>query len=178
MQFVSTPLSGVFLIEPELREDERGFFARTWCTNEFAEHSLKPALAQISVSFNHKRGTLRGMHYQIAPHEETKVVRCTAGAIYDVVLDLRTSSPTYRKWYAAELTAQNHRAFYIPEGCAHGFITLADATEVLYLIGEFQHAESARGVRWNDPAFGIEWPLEPTVLSSRDATYPLVGEVA
>ncbi len=151
MRFQSTTLPGVFILELELRADERGFFARTWCQAEFEAHGLNPRLAQCSVSFNRKKGTLRGMHFQAAPHEECKVVRCTRGAIYDVVIDLRPDSPTRHQWMAAELTAENRRAFYIPEGFAHGFQTLVDDTEVFYQISEFYHPELARGVRWNDP---------------------------
>lgn len=172
MLFQTTPLPGVFILEPERKEDDRGFFARTWCEKEFAAHGLETRFVQCSISFNHKSGTVRGMHYQAPPHEETKVVRCTAGAIYDVVLDLRTGSPTYGIWTAAELTATNRRAFYIPKGCAHGLQTLADDTDILYMISEAYVQESSRGVRWDDTAFGIQWPLAVTCISDRDRAYP------
>lgn len=172
MNFIPTPLAGVWLIESQRQEDERGWFARTFCEHEFAAHGLPQSFSQCSTSFNRRRGTLRGMHYQVAPHAEAKLVRCTRGAIFDVAVDLRPDSLTFRKWFAAELTAENGRALYIPEGCAHGFQTLADDTEILYQIaGEFQPA-SARGVRWNDPAFGIEWPrLADVLLNARDQRY-------
>jgi dTDP-4-dehydrorhamnose 3,5-epimerase len=170
--FAETELKSVFFIDLEKHVDERGFFARVWCEQEFRDRGLNPRIAQSSVSFNHKRGTLRGMHYQVAPYEEAKLVRCTAGAIYDVVLDLRLHSPTYTRWTAVELTARNRRMLYIPEGCAHGFQTLVDDTEVSYLISQVYDASSARGVRWNDPAFSIEWPAADRTLSDRDRTYP------
>lgn len=154
------------------RTDERGFFARSWCQDEFKAHGLDSALVQCNVSFNKRKGTLRGMHYQIAPFEESKLVRCTSGAIYDVVLDLRRQSPTFKSWIAITLTAQNRNAVYVPEGCAHGFVTLEDCTEVFYQMSEFYSAASARGVRWDDPAFRIEWPEQVEVLSERDRTYP------
>jgi dTDP-4-dehydrorhamnose 3,5-epimerase len=169
-------IAGAYLIDPERFEDERGFFARTWCPREFEKHGLNPRLAQCSISFNKAPWTLRGMHRQVAPHEEAKVVRCTRGAIFDVVLDLRTSSPTYLQWRGIELTAENRRMLYIPEGCAHGFQTLESDSEVLYQISEFHHPESARGVRWDDPTFGIRWPSQPSVVSERDRTYPLFQE--
>ena len=173
MIITETKLKGVFLIDLERKEDERGFFARTWCRNEFEQRGLNPRLVQCSVSFNKHKGTLRGLHYQAAPHEEAKLVRCTRGAIHDVAVDLRPDSPTYLRWTAAELTAANGRALYVPEGCAHGFQTLADDSEVLYQISEFYCPESARGARWDDPAFGIEWPpAVRRILSERDAAYP------
>ena len=173
MRFVGTKVNGVYVIEIEKKEDERGFFARTFCQQEFEAHGLNPRTVQCSASFNRKKGTLRGMHYQVAPHAETKVVRCIAGAIYDVAVDLRPSSPTYKQWTALELSGHNRLSIYIPAGCAHGFQTLADNTEVYYQISEFYHPESARGVRWNDPAFGIQWPYEECrTLSERDGAYP------
>jgi dTDP-4-dehydrorhamnose 3,5-epimerase len=172
MRFTDTALPGVFLIDIEPLEDERGFLARVWCRDELAKKGLASDLAQISVSFNRRRGTLRGMHHQAAPHEEVKLIRCTRGALYDVILDLRRGSPTFRRWISAELTAENRRTLYVPKGVAHGFQTLEDGTEVLYQISEFHHPESARGVRWDDPAFGIDWPDRNPVLSERDATYP------
>lgn len=171
MIFTETKLRGAFVITPEKLEDERGFFARTWCAEEFQERGLEPRLAQCSISFNEKKGTLRGMHYQLAPYEETKLVRCTRGAIYDVMLDLRTGSPTYKHWLGMELTADNHRMLYIPRGLAHGFQTLHEHTEVFYQISESYVPESAAGVRWDDPAFDIEWPLEISAISERDASF-------
>ena len=171
MIFVETKLPGAYLIYPELLEDERGFFARSFCQEEFRARGLNPCIAQCNISFNKKRGTLRGMHYQIAPYEEAKLVRCTQGAIYDVIIDLRADSPTYRKWTAVELTAENHYALYTPEGFAHGFQTLADNAEVFYQMSEFYHPECARGVRWDDPSIGIVWPLHSILISDRDRTY-------
>lgn len=173
MIFEETGLAGAFVIEPERREDERGFFARTWCRDEFAAHGLNPALVQCNISFNKKRGTLRGMHYQAAPHEEAKLVRCTQGAIYDVILDLRRESATFGRWVGVELTAENRRMLYVPEGFAHGFQTLEDDSEVFYQMSAFYHAESALGARWDDPAFAIAWPLPDPILSDRDRAFPL-----
>ena len=171
-----TSLDGVRVVELERLEDERGFFARTWDPGEFEREGLNPCLAQCSISFNPSRGTLRGMHYQAAPHEEAKLVRCTAGAIFDVALDLRSESLTFRRWFGTTLSAENRRALYIPEGCAHGFLTLEDATEVLYQISAFYAPDAARGVRWDDPVFGIAWPDDVTVISERDRTYPGFAE--
>ena len=172
MTFLKTNLPGVFEIELELNRDERGFFARTWCAKEFAAHGLNSSLVQSSVSLNSNRGTLRGIHYQEEPYAETKVVRCTAGAIYDVALDLRRNSPTFKKWYATELSAGNRRSLYIPEGCAHGFLTLTNDSEVAYQMSEFYCPVAGRGVRWNDPAFRITWPEKVTMISERDLKYP------
>jgi dTDP-4-dehydrorhamnose 3,5-epimerase len=172
MIFDETKLAGVFEIHPERKPDDRGFFARTWCQKEFADHGLDASIVQCSTSYNIHKGTLRGMHYQQAPFAETKVVRCTQGAIYDVVLDLRPQSATFREWIAAVLTAENRDMIYIPKGCAHGFLTLADATEVFYQMSEFYNAESARGVRWDDPTFRIVWPEKVEAISERDRTYP------
>jgi dTDP-4-dehydrorhamnose 3,5-epimerase len=169
--FRETPLAGVFMIEPELLSDARGFFARTWCRREFEAHGLNPRLAQCNVSLNRRKGTLRGMHYQVAPFEEAKLVRCTRGALYDVALDLRPTSPTYRRHFAAELSADNRTMLYIPEGCAHGFQTLVDDTEVFYQMSEFYTPEAARGVRWNDPAFAIPWPEDERTIIDRDDSY-------
>lgn len=167
-----TEISGVFEIDIEPNGDERGFFARTWCSQEFARHGLKPELVQCSVSFNHKKGTLRGLHYQAEPHPEAKLVRCTSGAIYDVAVDLRQQSPTFKKWIGVELSAENRKSLYIPEGCAHGFLTLRDNSEIFYQMSEFYHPDLSRGVRWNDPAFAVCWPAEVEVISERDRTYP------
>ena len=173
MKFTPTTIHGVWLIEPERISDERGFFARTWCGRDFEERGLNPRLEQCNVSFNHRKGTLRGMHWQRAPFGECKLVRCTQGSIFDVVVDLRVESATYRQWIGVELSAENRTSFYIPEGCGHGFQTLCDNAEVFYQMSQFFQAESASGVRWNDPAFGIRWPhAEPRHLSPRDAAYP------
>jgi dTDP-4-dehydrorhamnose 3,5-epimerase len=171
MLFVETKLKGAFLIEIEPHEDERGFFARSWCQAEFERHGLNPRLVQCNISFNKKQGTLRGMHYQIAPFAEAKLVRCTMGAIYDVIIDLRPDSPTFKQWISVELTAENHRALYVPENFAHGFQTLRDDTEVFYQMSEFFHPECARGVRWNDSSFAIVWPCDPPILSPKDQSY-------
>ncbi len=172
MQFHETKLAGVYEILPELKHDERGFFARTWCQNEFAQHGLNSRLVQCSLSFNARRGTLRGMHYQAAPNAETKLIRCTQGAIYDVIVDLRSQSSTFKQWIAAVLTAENRKMIYVPEGCAHGFITQADGSEIFYQMSEFFSPETSGGVRWDDPAFGIVWPEKVQVISERDRTYP------
>jgi len=172
MTFHETKIPGVFEIRLELKPDERGFFARSWCQNEFGSHGLNPKLVQCSVSFNTRKGTLRGMHYQVTPYPETKLVRCTRGAIYDVVIDLRPQSRTFRTWISAVLTAENRNMIHVPEGCAHGFLTLEDETEVFYQMSAFYNAEAARGVRWDDPAFEIAWPEKVEVISKRDRTYP------
>lgn len=172
MFFRETKISGVFEIELDRKPDERGFFARTWCREEFGEHGLNPELAQCSISYNAKKGTLRGMHFQSAPHTEAKLVRCTQGSIFDVAIDLRPSSPTYTQWVGSNLSAENRNMLYIPEGCAHGFLTLEDHAEVLYFISEFYHPESSHGFRWNDPSFGVKWPGDPLVMSDRDRQYP------
>jgi dTDP-4-dehydrorhamnose 3,5-epimerase len=172
MKFIETELPGTFVIEPEPLSDDRGFFARTFCAHEFAVRGLEPAVAQCSVSFNKRRGTLRGMHYQCAPFEESKLIRCTGGRIYDVILDLRPSSLCFCRWIAVELSAANRRMIYMPAGMAHGFQTLEDATEVFYQISERHAPEYACGVRWDDPAFEITWPIRDPVLSERDRSYP------
>lgn len=165
------------MIDLERQADDRGFFARTWCRREFEDHGLNSRLVQCSLSFNKRRGTLRGMHYQVEPHAEAKLVRCTRGAIYDVIIDLRPDSPTFTKWAAAELTAENMTMLYIPEGFAHGFQTLEDDSEVFYQMSEFYHPECARGVRWDDPAFGIVWPNKHPIMSLRDRTFSYLGEL-
>lgn len=172
MKFTETPIRGAFLIDVEPVEDERGFFARTYDAGELRRRGLEPHVEQCGVSFNRRKGTLRGMHYQRPPYAETKLVRCTHGAVYDVVIDLRPSSPSFRQWFAAELTAHNHRMLYVPEGLAHGFQTLEDESEVSYQISAPHHPQAAAGVRWNDPAFAIRWPLEVTVVAGRDRTFP------
>lgn len=173
MVFTETKLKGAFVIDIERKEDERGFFARTFCVNEFQERGLNARLVQCSLSFNRQRGTLRGLHYQIPPHAECKLVRVTRGAIYDVIVDLRPQSPTFKQHFATELTAENRRQIYVPEGFAHGFQTIVDDTELLYQMSAKHVPELARGLRWNDPAFGIEWPAtEHRILNERDANYP------
>jgi dTDP-4-dehydrorhamnose 3,5-epimerase len=172
MRFQDTGLAGVYIIDSERNIDERGFFARTWCRDEFACRNLEVDVSQCSISFNLLRGTLRGMHFQAEPHPETKIVRCTMGAVRDVVLDLRAGSPTFRQWVAVDLTAENRRMVYVPRGCAHGFQTLVDETEVFYQITPRYTQDAARGVRWNDPAFGIQWPVADPILSTRDRSYP------
>ena len=174
MIFTESSLPGAFLIDLERDSDERGFFARAYCAQEFAAKGLGTVLHQCSVSYNTRKGTLRGMHYQSAPHEEHKLVRCTAGAIFDVIVDVRPGSLSYRLWFATELTAQNRRSLFVPPGFAHGFITLSDDAEVYYMISVPHAPQHARGFRWNDPAFAIEWPLVPSVISARDAGYPLL----
>jgi dTDP-4-dehydrorhamnose 3,5-epimerase len=169
--FTETKLSGAYVIEPERHTDERGFFARVWCQHEWAARRLNPRLVQCNVSFNTQRGTLRGMHWQSAPHAEAKLVRCTMGAIYDVIIDLRPDSATYKQYYALILTPEDRTMFYVPEGCAHGFLTLLDNTEVFYQMSEFYHPESQTGVRWNDPAFGVHWIDKVRVISPRDMQY-------
>jgi dTDP-4-dehydrorhamnose 3,5-epimerase len=177
MKFFPLVLEGAYRLEIDARSDSRGFFARTYCRTEFREHGLNPAVVQSSISFSARRGTLRGMHLQLFPHEETKIVRCTAGSIYDVLLDLRPNSSTFRSWVAVELTASNRNAAYIPQGVAHGFQTLTDNTEVLYGMSCEYHEEAAIGVAWNDPAFGIDWPIADPILSERDRSYPFVDAI-
>jgi dTDP-4-dehydrorhamnose 3,5-epimerase len=172
MKFHTTPLTGAWLAEPVRHCDDRGFFARTWCRREFIQQGLNADLVQCSVSFNAHKGTLRGMHFQANPHTETKLVRCTQGSIYDVIIDLRPLSPTFKKWFGVELTAQSRRMLYIPEGFAHGFVTLEDNTEVFYQISNYHMPEAARGLRWDDPAIAIRWPMPPVILSERDQSYP------
>lgn len=172
MNFRSTGIQGVFLIEPDRLADDRGYFARTWCRREFEQRGLNPALAQCSASYNRSKGTIRGMHYQAEPHAEAKLVRVTRGAAYDVALDLRPASPTFGQWFAATLSAGSGTALYVAEGLAHGFQTLEDDTEVLYQISVEHHPEAARGVRWNDPAFGIRWPIADARLSEKDRSLP------
>jgi dTDP-4-dehydrorhamnose 3,5-epimerase len=171
MKFISLPLMDAYTIELEPTIDERGFFARTWCAQEFKLRGLNPNLAQCSVSFSRQKGTLRGLHYQNQPYPEAKLVRCCAGSIYDVILDLRPPSPSYRKWFAVELTAANRKMVYVPQGFAHGFQSLADETEVFYQISESHRPELARGVRWDDPQFAITWPIREPIISERDRTF-------
>jgi dTDP-4-dehydrorhamnose 3,5-epimerase len=172
MIFTETKLEGAFIIEPQRLEDERGFFARTWCQHEAASYGIHTQWVQCNISYNKKKGTLRGMHYQAPPYEEVKLVRCTLGATYDVIIDLRRGSPTFKQHIGECLTAQNRKMLYVPKGFAHGFLTLEDDTEVLYQMSEFYHAEYAQGVRWNDPALGIQWPADVQVISDRDQNHP------
>lgn len=172
MVFTATTLKSAFIIDPERLEDERGFFARSWCQREFEARRLNSRLMQCNLSFNKRKGTLRGMHYQVKLYEEAKLVRCTMGAIYDVIIDLRLDSPTFKQWEAAELTAENRRMLYIPEGFAHGFQTLEDNTEVFYQMSQFYSPEFARGVRWDDPAFNIRWPAGERIIAERDRAFP------
>ena len=171
MQFTETQLPGVFLVEMERIEDSRGFFARSFCEEELAAHGLVSRFPQCNVSFNALRNTLRGMHYQVSPHEEDKLVRCTMGAIYDVVVDLRSGSPTYLQWLAVKLSAESRLSIFVPKGFAHGFKSLRDDTEVLYYMSMAHVPDAARGIRWNDPVIGIDWPLGEPILSERDASY-------
>jgi dTDP-4-dehydrorhamnose 3,5-epimerase len=171
MKFEETSLRGVWMLDLERREDARGFFARTFCDREFADHGLLTRFVQCNLSSNVRRGTLRGMHWQNEPKPEVKLVRCVRGSIYDVVIDLRRDSPTYCRWFGIELSAANGRALYIPAGIAHGFQTLEDNTDVYYHMGEFYEPSLADGVRWNDPAFGVDWPIADPVLSDKDASY-------
>jgi len=172
MIFKETRLKGAFIIDPEQLSDDRGFFARTWCQKEFQAHGLNTNVLQCNISYNKKKGTLRGMHYQSAPFEEARLVRCTAGSVYDVIIDLRHNSATFRNWISVELTAGNRKMLYIPEGFAHGFITLTDNTEVFYQMSGSYSAEHARGVRWDDPAFSIQWPFKPSVMAEKDRQFP------
>ena len=172
MQFTETQLPGVFVIELERHEDDRGWFARTWCREEFAKHGLPLEFAQNSISHNARRGTLRGMHFQTAPHAEAKLIRCVAGAVHDVALDLRPDSPTFKQSFAMELSAENGRALFLPEGIAHGFQTLADDSALHYQMTAPYVAEASTGVHWNDPAFDLEWPVAEPILSERDQAWP------
>jgi dTDP-4-dehydrorhamnose 3,5-epimerase len=173
MKFIPTKLQDAFVLELERHEDERGFFARAWCRDEFDDHGLVPQLAQCSISRNRLAGTLRGMHFQTAPHEEAKLVRCTAGAVFDVIIDLRQDSATYGEWLGVELEAERGNALYVPKGFAHGFQTLVDETDVLYMISDPYVPETASGVRWDDPAFGIDWPdANVRTISDRDRSWP------
>lgn len=171
MIFTETKLEGAFIIELEKLEDDRGFFARTFCRKEFEERGLNPKIAQCNISFNQKKSTLRGMHYQIAPYKEAKLVHCIKGKIYDVIIDLRPDSPMFKEWLAVELTSENHRMLYVPEGFAHGFQTMEDDTVVFYQMSEFYHSRCSRGIRWDDPSFEIEWPITEKIISAKDNSY-------
>lgn len=178
MLFTETALPGAYIIELERREDARGLFARSFCAREFEAHGLKSTIAQCNLSYNHVRGTLRGMHFQIAPAAETKLVRCTSGAIHDAIVDMRPDSPTYLHHIGVELTAANRKSLYIPEGFAHGYLTLTDGAEVTYQAGEFYSPGHESGLRYDDPALGIEWPLGVSVISEKDVTWPLLSASA
>ena len=173
MKFTETGLNGAYVIEIEKLTDERGFFARSYCRNEFKAQGLTAELVQANVSYNIKQGTLRGMHYQISPYEETKLVRCTRGAIFDAIIDLRPDSPTYKKWFGVELTAANYKMLYVPEKFGHGFQTLADDTEVTYQVSQFYTPGAEKGIRWDDPAIGIDWPIPVMVMSAKDKSWPI-----
>ena len=172
MKFIETDLSGAFVVKTDRHQDERGFFSRAFCRREFEERGLNSEIAQCNISYNKSRGTLRGMHFQVSPHQEVKLVRCLRGSVFDVLIDLRPDSPTYRRWTGVTLSAETDNAVYIPEKFAHGFLTLEDDTILYYQVSEFHRPESGRGVRWNDPAFGIDWPEEPRVISEKDRCYP------
>ena len=172
MKFSETQLKGAYFIEIEKLSDDRGFFARSWCQKEFEDHGLESGFVQANVSYNLKKGTIRGMHYQIAPYQECKLIRCTRGAIYDVIIDLRPDSPTYKQWAGVELTADNYVMFFVPEDFAHGFQTLTDKTEITYQVSQFYTPGSEKGIRFDDPAFAIQWPLEVTLISDKDNTWP------
>lgn len=172
MKFQETKLAGAYIIDLNLLHDERGFFARIFCRNEFEQHGLVPELMQGNMSWNKSRGTLRGMHYQHYPYQETKFIRCTRGAIYDVIIDLRKESPTYKQWIGVELTSDNRTALFVPKDFAHGFITLQDDTEVFYLVSQSYQPGSEEGIRWNDPQICIDWPFEPVCISAKDAGWP------
>ena len=172
MKFIPLKLEGAYLIEPELLTDERGFFARSFCKEEFKDHELAEEYVQCSISFNKKKGTLRGMHFQKVPHEEIKLIRCTRGVIHDVIIDIRKESKTLGQWLGFELSEDNHSMLYIPDGFAHGFITLSDNAEIQYQISTPYNGASAEGIRWNDPSFNISWPLMPQVISERDRNFP------
>lgn len=172
MIFIEADLRGAYIIEPEPFADNRGFFARIWCQREFSARGLAAELKQTNISFNNRAGTLRGMHYQVAPYQETKLVRCTKGAIYDVIIDLRPESPTFMQWMGAELSDSNHKMLYVPKDFAHGFQTLTDDVEISYQVSEFYTPGAERGIRWDDPSFGVAWPLPVSVISEKDASWP------
>lgn len=172
MIFTETKLNGAFVIDPERLEDKRGFFSRSYCEREFKKQRIEDRFVQCNISFNRRKGTLRGMHYQAAPYEEAKLVRCTMGEIYDVIVDLRRGSETFKKWIANKLTSENRKMIYVPKGFAHGFLTLTDNSEVFYQMSDFYMHGYSRGIRYNDPNFGIIWPSEITVISHQDQSYP------
>jgi dTDP-4-dehydrorhamnose 3,5-epimerase len=172
MKFTETPLKGAYVVDLEKKGDHRGFFARMYCSKEFAELGLESQFVQANSSFSIHKGTIRGLHYQMSPMDEVKLVRCIAGSLYDVILDLRSDSQTFGQYFGTTLSAENKRMVYVPKGFAHGFLTLEDNTEILYLVSQYYSSDLERGIRWNDPLFGIEWPATPTVISERDMTHP------
>jgi dTDP-4-dehydrorhamnose 3,5-epimerase len=172
MIFTELALKGAFLVEVKKIEDDRGFFGRAWCANEFREHGLNPSFVKLNTSFSYRKGTIRGLHYQADPYQEVKFIRCTRGRIWDVIIDLRPGSPTFMKWLGNELSADNYRMVYVPENFAHGFVTLEDNSEVYYPVSQFYTPGAERGLRWNDPAFDIQWPVEITVVSDKDRSHP------
>lgn len=176
MEFRPLPLSGAYLIDLTPRRDSRGFFARLFCEDEMRQHGLSAKIAQMNNSLSAQKGTLRGLHYQLPPHAETKIVRCVRGAVWDCIVDLRPESPTFKQWHGAELSAENRTMMYVPKGFAHGFVTLVEDSELVYMVDEPYNAQSERGIRWNDPAFGITWPLVPTLVSERDQEHPFFAE--
>lgn len=175
MRFTETPVAGAWLVEPEPRGDDRGFFSRLWCRDELAARGLNGNFVQCNNSFSRVRGTMRGLHYQTAPHAEAKLISCVRGRVFDAIVDLRPDSPTYRKWFGRELTQDNRLMMYVPEGCAHGYLTLEDECEVIYPVTAAYHASAERGMRWNDLAVGIQWPIEPVVVSPKDQQWPDLG---
>lgn len=172
MIFTETRLKGSYIVDLNPIEDERGFFARSWCRKEFESHGLNSDIAQCNLSFNHRKGTIRGMHFQVEPYREVKLVKCTRGAIFDVIIDLRTDSGTFKSWIGVELSSENRRMLYVPKGFAHGYQALEENTEVFYQVSQFYQPQVERGYRWNDPAFLIKWPLDVTCISSKDSSYP------
>lgn len=171
MKFTETKLAGAYIIDLNKIEDDRGFFARTFCTQELEDHNLISDVKQANMSWNEKSGTMRGMHYQVDPYQETKLVRCVRGALYDVIIDLRADSPTYGEWVGVELTADNHRALFVPRDFAHGFVTLEDNTDAFYMVSQSYVPNAESGIRWNDPKFAIDWPIQPTLVSEKDANW-------
>lgn len=176
LRFMPTPISGAVTVDSILREDDRGHFLRAWCIKEVAEESINFVPVQANIGFSRHKGTTRGMHFQVSPALEAKLVRCTRGSLFDVVVDLRKNSPTRYKWYGVELRADNYKMLYIPEGCAHGYQTLEDDTDLYYMTSQYFTPSAAKGVRFDDPAFGIVWPLAPTAISEQDRNWPLIGE--
>jgi dTDP-4-dehydrorhamnose 3,5-epimerase len=174
MIFIETKLKGAFVIELERLEDERGFFARTFCQKEFLEHNLNPSIVQSNISYNKEKWTLRGLHMQMPPHQESKLIKCIRGAIYDVIVDMRHGSVTFQQWISVELNSGNHRMLYVPEGFAHGFITLEDATEVSYQMNQFYKPGAEKGFRWDDPALQISWPMTPQIISEKDSSFSFI----
>lgn len=178
MTFIETKLTGAFLVELDKKEDDRGFFARAYCAREFSQHGLRPQVVQANMSYNNKSGTVRGMHYQVPPASEPKFIRCIRGAIWDVIIDMRPDSPTYLQYVGVELSADNRMAIFVPDMFAHGNQALTDGAELLYLVGEFYTPGCERGVRFDDPEIGIQWPIPVTVISDKDASWPLLGTIS